>query len=159
MQMAVHYFWNSDFRFTFPIKCKFKFMDLALYPLLKKENCFQTRYVSSCLPIRGLLMFSKLSRASQNVTQVSLVLYWSEVRTTLYTIILNSRYVPLVPCRLCSREQFLFDGQKVIGYAEFSALHDWSEARSKNHIYCLPKTWCIFYWFIRHYCSPAPLVS
>ena len=34
---TVYYFLNSDFRFTFPIKLKFIFVDFALH-LLKKKN-------------------------------------------------------------------------------------------------------------------------
>ena len=38
LQMVVHYFLNSDFRFTFPIKLKFNFIDFALHLLLEKEK-------------------------------------------------------------------------------------------------------------------------
>ena len=84
--------------FTFPIKYKFNFIDFALHFVLRKEKRFRTRFISSCLQSRGLLVFSKLSRASRHVKQISLVRCWREKGTTLYTIILNSRYTPFVLC-------------------------------------------------------------
>ena len=121
MQMAVHY---SDFRFTFPIKFKFNFIDFALRPLhllLKKETSFPTSYILSCLPTRGLLVFFKLSRASHTKKAVPHVNSVSLTDTMLkrsmnHRIILNSRHIAFVLRRLCSRERFSLDGLKVIGF-------------------------------------------
>ena len=70
---TVYYFLNSDFRFTFPIKSKFIFIDFALH-LLKKKNKLSNalHFVLPSNPgFNFLLEFKKCISYKKAVRQVS----------------------------------------------------------------------------------------
>ena len=118
MQMAVRYFCNSDFRFTFPIKFKFNFIDFAFHLLLKKEKSIVTRYISSVPSNPG---FTRLLQIKQSISykkkqcglsnQQAILCF--EVRTNAYTINLNKvAILPSYPAGYVAETGFCLTAKK-----------------------------------------------